>query len=190
MAELLIRLRRLPHRVVHRLCRQRALKALRRRPRFGSVLVVCRGNICRSPFAAALLRPALSRNRVRVNSVGLTAPGRPSPPEAVAAAARHGVDLSVHRSQLMTAESVRAADLIVVMDLTQRDEICERFGRTERDVLLLGDLDPQPIETRMIRDPVRQPLAVFEHTYTRIERCVRELARAITTAGRDARPTR
>jgi len=168
------------------MCRQRALKALRRRPRFGCLLVVCRGNICRSPFAAALLRPALSRSRVRVDSVGLTAPGRPSPPEAVAAAARHGVDLSVHRSQLVTAENVRAADLIVVMDLTQRHEICARFGRTERDVLVLGDLDPQPIETRVIRDPMRQPLAVFEQTYARIERCVRELARAITAVRPEA----
>jgi len=104
----------------------------------------------------------------------------------VAAALRHGVDLSVHRSQLVTAEAARAADLIVVMDLTQRHEICVRFGRTERDVLVLGDLDPQPIETRMIRDPVRQPLAVFEQTYARIERCVRELARAITAVRPEA----
>ena len=185
MAELLARLRRVPRRVVHRLCRQRALNALRRRPRFGSLLVVCRGNVCRSPFAAALLR-RLSRNQVQVDSVGFTAPGRPPPPEAVTAAARHGVDLSVHRSQLVTAEAARAADLIDVMDLTQRHEICIRFGRTERDVLVLGDLDPQPIETRIIRDPVRQPLAVFEQTYARIERCVRELARAITAVRPEA----
>ncbi|PYO77621.1 MAG: hypothetical protein DMD67_06310 [Gemmatimonadetes bacterium] len=166
MTELLTQLRGVPRRVFHRLYRQRALRALRSRPRVTSLLVICRGNSCRSPFAAALLDRALSRQQ--------------PPPEAVAAAARHGVDLSVHRSQRVTAESVRAADLIVVMDLTQRHEICVRFGRTERDVLVLGDLDPQPIETRRIRDPVRQPLAVFEQTYARIERCVRELTRAVT----------
>src|SRR2546422_3228666 len=106
------------------MCRQRALKALRRRPRFGCLLVVCRGNICRSPFAAALLRPALSRSRVRVDSVGLTAPGRPSPPEAVAAAARPGGGLSGHRAQLLAAENVRAGDPLVVIDLTQPHPIC------------------------------------------------------------------
>ena len=182
VAELLTQLRRVPHRVLHRLRRQRALTALRRRPRVTSLLVVCRGNVCRSPFAAALLC-RLSRHRVRVSSVGFTAPGRPSPAEAVAAALRHGVDLSVHRSQLLTAEAVRAADVIVVMDLIQRNEICARFRRTERDVLVLGDLDPQPVETRRIRDPVRQPLAVFEQTYARIERCVRELVRVIHRDG-------
>ena len=185
MTELLTRLRGVPHRVLRRLCRHRALKALRRRP-FTSLLVVCRGNICRSPFAAALLRRELSRKRVRVDSGGFTPPGRQPPPEAVAAATRHGVDLSGHRSQRVTADSVRAADLIVVMDLTQRYEICVRFGRTEQGVLVLGDLDPQPMETRRIHDPVRQPLAVFEQTYARIERCVRELARAVTAATGDA----
>lgn len=186
MTELLTRLRGVPRRVFHRLYRQRALKALRSRPRVTSLLVVCRGNICRSPFAAALLRRALSRKRVRVESGGFTPPRRPPPPEAVAAAARHGVDLSTHRSQRLTVESVRAADLIVVMDLTQRYEICVRFGRTEEDVLVLGDLDPQSIEARRIRDPVKQPLAVFEQTYARIERCVREVARAIPVAGPNA----
>jgi len=186
VTELLTQLRRVPRRVFHRLYRQRALKALRSRPRVTSLLVICRGNSCRSPFAAVLLDRAVSRHRVRVDSAGFATPGRPPPPEAVVAAARYGVDLSMHRSQRVTAERVRAVDLIVVMDLTQRHEICVRFGRAERDVLVLGDLDPQPIESRRIRDPVRQPLAVFLQTYARIERCVRELARAIAAVKPDA----
>jgi protein-tyrosine-phosphatase len=69
------------------------------------------------------------------------------------------------------------------MDLAQRREICDRFGRTVRDVLVLGDLDPQAIDTRTIRDPVNQPRAVFEESYARIERCVRALERAIGPLG-------
>jgi len=127
----------------------------------------------------ALLRRALSRKDVGVASAGFMGPGRPAPPEAVAAAAHYGVDLSAHRSQLLTADHARGADLIVVMDPSQRREICDRFGRLERDVLVLGDLDPQLIDTRAIRDPVNQPRDVFEESYARIERCVRELERAI-----------
>jgi protein-tyrosine-phosphatase len=89
------------------------------------------------------------------------------------------VDLSAHRGKPLTPDSVRGADVIVVMNPTQRRAICDRFGRARRDVLLLGDFDPQPIDTRAIRDPVDQPLEVFEETYARIERCVRELGRAI-----------
>ncbi|PYP71945.1 MAG: protein tyrosine phosphatase [Gemmatimonadetes bacterium] len=179
MAELLSRLRRIPDRVLHPLRRQRVLDALRRRPRLTSLLVVCHGNICRSPFAAALLRRASARNGVRVDSAGFLGPGRPPPPEAVAAAARHGVDLSAHRSQFVTADRVRLANLIVVMDPTQGREIRDRFGRAGRDVLVLGDLDPEPIDTSTIQDPLHQPPRVFAETYARIERCVRELERAI-----------
>lgn len=178
MAELLSQLHQVPDRMLHSLRRRRALQRLRRR-RPASLLVVCHGNICRSPFAAALLRPSLSQTGMRVDSAGFMGPGRPPPPEAVVAAARHGVDISAHRSQPLIADNVRAADLIVVMAPPQRREICDRFGRAERDVLVLGDLDPKPIDARAIRDPVNQPLEVFEQTYARIERCLRELERAI-----------
>jgi protein-tyrosine phosphatase len=179
MAELLRYLRRLPGRVLHAVHRRLAYKALRGRRRPASVLLACYGNVCRSPFAAALLRPASVQYGVHIDSAGFGRPGRPSPATAVAVAARYGVDLSTHRSELLTANRVRAADLIVVMDPTQGREICNRFGRARRDVVVLGDLDPQPLETRTIRDPMEQPFEVFEETFARIERCVRQLARVI-----------
>jgi protein-tyrosine-phosphatase len=74
---------------------------------------------------------------------------------------------------------VYAADLILVMDTTQRWAIRALFGRSSHDVLVLGDLDSEPIETREIRDPVEQPREVFELSYSRIERCVGELIRAV-----------
>jgi len=76
-------------------------------------------------------------------------PARPSPPEAVAAAARYGVDLPAHRSELLSVDSARAADLIVVMDPGQRRRVCDRVGRSEHDVLVLGDLDPEPVASRL-----------------------------------------
>jgi protein-tyrosine-phosphatase len=188
VAELLLRLRRTPDRALHPLRRRRVLEALRRRAPVlhtpAVVLVVCYGNICRSPFAAAVLSRALGgmRGAARVESAGLIAPPpprRPAPPHAVTAAARHGVDLASHRSRVITADLVHSADLIVVMDTTQRREICDRFGRLPRDVIVLGDLDPEPIDTRRIDDPVDQGLDVFEASYARIERCVGELARAL-----------
>jgi len=179
LAELVTQLRRAPDRLLHGWRRRRLREMLRRRPPPATLLVVCHGNVCRSPFAAALLRPSLSRKGVRVESAGFVYSGRPSPPEAVTAAARYGVDLSTHRSKLLTVDSVRPASLIVVTDPAQGREICARFGRGDGDVLVLGDFDPQPIESRKIRDPVNQPLTVFEETYARIERCIRELERAI-----------
>src|SRR2546421_2655421 len=180
---LLTRLRRVPDQLLHGARRRAALAALagaERAPE--SVLVICNGNIFRSPFAAAVLRRALELRglgRVRVDSAGFAGPGRASPADAIAAAARRGVDLASHSSQLVMADLVRAADLIVVMDGLQRRMICERFGRSPRAVLLLGDFDPLGVASRAIEDPVEQGPGVCATVYARIERCVEELAQAL-----------
>lgn len=69
------------------------------------------------------------------------------------------------------------------MDAAQRREICDRLGRTVRDVLVLGDPDPRTLDVRPIRDPMGQPRAVFEEAYARIARCVQEVERAIGELG-------
>jgi hypothetical protein len=56
-----------------------------------------------------------------------------------------------------------------------------RQFRRRAGVLLLGDLDPGPIRTRAIRDPVEQPVQVFREVYARIDRCLEELVRALPT---------
>src|SRR2546421_9572519 len=136
---LLNRISRVPDRLLHNGRRRAALATLAGAERVpASLLVICNGSIFRSPFAAAVLRRALELRglgRVRVDSAGFAGPGRPTPPDAVAAAARRGVDLTSHSSQLVMADLVRAADLIVVMDAMQRRMICERFGRSPRGVL-------------------------------------------------------
>jgi len=180
----LTRLRGAPGWLLHRLRRRRALEALRRRPAPAAVLVVCHGNICRSPFAAALLAAEFAPAGVRVDSAGFIVPNRRCPPAAVTVAARRGVDLSGHRSNLLTADVAHSADLIVVMAPAQGNAIHDRFGRLYRDILVLGDLDPTSIATRVIRDPVDQGTEVFEESYARIERCVAELVRVLGVAER------
>jgi hypothetical protein len=52
--------------------------------------------------------------------------------------------------------------------------------------VVLGDLDPLPIRQRTIQDPWGASDAVFEDSYSRIERCVRELARTLGASARAA----
>ncbi len=182
MLDLLVRVRRTPDRLLHPLRRRKALEAMRGRHRPATVLAVCHGNICRSPFAAALLGRELAGFGIAVQSAGFLGFNRPPPAEAMAAAARHGVDLSNHRSRLVTTELVRTSDLIVVMDQAQRRLVCERFGRRPIDVVVLGDFDPVPVEMRTVRDPVNESRAVFDEVYERIQRCVRQLAGVLGSA--------
>ena len=174
------RFRTAPERVLHPLRRKDALRALRRVGWPRTILVVCHGNICRSPFAAGILSRSLGPGGTLVDSAGFIGPGRPVPAEGHTIAARRGIDLSTHRSRFLTPDLVQAAELIVVMEPGQRREICGRFGRLPREVIVLGDLDPARIETREIYDPVDQPLAAFEESYARIERCARALVEAVS----------
>jgi len=172
-------LRHTPDRLLHARRRREARARLAaRRPT--SVLVICHGNICRSPFAAALLARELAPMGIPVTSAGFIGAGRPAPREAIAAAAAYDIDLSCHRSQPVHPDLVRSAELVVVMDQAQGRTMGARFGRQPRDIMLLGDLDPAPIERRAMPDPVTRPLVEFESCYERIARCVQEMVRALT----------
>ncbi|HEX8692834.1 MAG TPA: hypothetical protein VF746_10465 [Longimicrobium sp.] len=176
------RARHAPDRLLHPWRRAAALARVRAEPLPESVLFVCTGNIYRSPYAAAALErclPGALRAAVRVSSAGFVGPGRPPPEPAVRVAARRSVDLSAHRSSLITAERVRAAALVVVMDPRHASALRARFGPAALRVELLGDFDPQPIDTRAVRDPWGAGDDVLEASYGRVERCVGALARAM-----------
>lgn len=182
LRNLLVRVRHTPDRLLQPLRRRKAIEGLRTRARPKTVLVVCHGNICRSPVAGALLARGLAPLGIEVESAGFIGFNRPAPPEAIAAAERHAINLTTHRSRLVTAAMARTTDLIVVMDPAQRQLLRERYGCSKTAVLVLGDLDPAPLETRTIRDPVEQKQDVFDKVYERIARCAREL---VTILARD-----
>ncbi len=161
--------------MLHGWRRGRVRRRLARRPPPRAILFVCHGNICRSPYAAAVARQVLGP-AVAIDSAGFIGPDRPSPPEAAAVARERGVDLGAHRSQLVADPLVAAAGLIVVMDPAQRRRIVRRSPGSRGSVVLLGDLDPEPITRRAIPDPVDRPPEVFRSTFDRIERCVQDLA--------------
>ncbi len=187
-----VRLRRLaravrhtPDRLLHRRRRLRELARIRARGLPRTILFVCHGNICRSPYAAAAyaaLLPEQAPERSGIDSAGFVGPGRPPPTEAIQSAAKRGLDLTSHRSKLMTLESVGAAELVVVMDARQQREVCRLYGRSVTSVLVLGDLDPEPIDTRAIRDPWGQSEEVFDSSYARIDRCLRAFVEAAGAA--------
>jgi protein-tyrosine phosphatase len=92
------------------------------------IVVVCTGNLNRSPFAAALLARSLP-DRFAVSSGGFAAADRPSPQRMIDAAAEHGIDLSKHRSRRLTVDDVEGADLVLCMDRSHPVRIAELSRR-------------------------------------------------------------
>jgi protein-tyrosine-phosphatase len=165
----------------HAARRRAALAAVSAAPRPRSILVLCQGNLCRSPFAAALLRRQLEHadSALPVVSAGYFKPNLPPPPDAIAAAAARGIDLADHRSQTVSLGLLDAADLVVIMNPDHAHAVRARRARAERRIVVLGDLDPLPIVAREIADPYGRGRAVFDDCYARIDRCVAQLLRAL-----------
>jgi protein-tyrosine-phosphatase len=137
------------------------------------LLFICQGNICRSPFAEALLRVRVGEAIVEFGSAGMMPrPGRPTPAYGLEAAAAYGVDLSAHRSIWLTREKAEAASLLVVFDEITRSAVMDRYPDLNAPLLLLGDL----IGVQHIADPVDGGIDEFRSVYAQIAKAAAELA--------------
>ncbi|MGI2027827.1 low molecular weight protein-tyrosine-phosphatase [Endozoicomonas acroporae] len=88
-------------------------------PMFKNILVVCVGNICRSPTAEYMLKKRFGElgSNITVNSAGLGAlVGKSAADKAAELAASHGIDLTPHVAQQLTASMIHDHDLILVME--------------------------------------------------------------------------
>lgn len=173
-----VEIRHTPDRLLHSARRGRARRAIAGMSPDGSALFICHGNVCRSPFAAAIFarsaRDLTGRDAV-VSSAGFIGPGRQPPAPALAAALRRRIDMTGHRSSLITQARLDAASLVVVMSGAQERALRKSFGPTEATILVLGDLDPLPIRRRTVVDPWGGNAALFDTSYDRIERCNDEI---------------
>jgi protein-tyrosine phosphatase len=144
------------------------------------VLVLCLGNVCRSPYGAVrLAKLADSKGDLEVRSAGLMGHGNPSPDTARLVAASRGLDLEAHRSQLISPELVAWAELLVVMEPGQGKTLETELGAPPERILVLGELDPGSPTSRHIPDPLDRDQAFFQETYERMDRCLEELFRLI-----------
>ena len=130
---------------------------------FQHILVVCTGNICRSPVAAAMLAATLPGRRV--DSAGLGAlVGHGVEPTARELAEADGLDVANHQARQLTEAMLQAADLILVMSEGQRHAVADLAPAALGKTMLLGKwLDGG--KGREIPDPYRKSREAFEHVH-------------------------
>ena len=133
------------------------------------ILMVCVGNICRSPTAEVVLRAQLADDSVVVESAGLAAlSGRAIDPLAESVLQAHGLSGTSHVARQVTRQLIDSADLVLVMEKRHLEVIEGSSLRAIGKTFLLGkwegDID--------IPDPYRRGPDAFLRSYQMIDRAV------------------
>jgi protein-tyrosine phosphatase len=126
-----------------------------------SILVVCVGNVCRSPLGEYLLKQRLPS--VQISSAGLGAlVGNPADEDASAVASARGVSLEGHVARQFEMEVAGQHDLILVMEPRHKQEIAARAPQLLGRVMLFD----QWTGGKGVSDPYRRSRefhqAIFE----------------------------
>ena len=89
------------------------------------ILMVCLGNICRSPLAEGLLAAKLPRNNFFVDSAGTGGYhiGREPDHRSIATAKKNGLDISQQKARKFTTQDFEDFDYIFVMDNSNYDDV-------------------------------------------------------------------
>ena len=136
-----------------------------------NILVLCTGNVCRSPLAAAMLRQRLAergRTDIEVVSAGTAAAdGEPASEGSYLVALEHGIDLSAHAARMLRREHVDAADLIFGMSEHHVQRAAE-LGATGR-AHLLGSYAGKRGRDAIVEDPFGGDLREYRTTYAQLD---------------------
>src|SRR5690606_23891543 len=140
-----------------------------------TMLLVCSGNTCRSAMAEGIARQMLAEQRgiapedlepagLRVISAGAFAtPGMPAAPEAVEALGKSGIDLSSHRSRVLTPELIHEADVIDCMTQSHMDAVLRLVPSAAGKTMLLAP-------TGDVADPIGSGLTAYQRCAELIRR--------------------
>ena len=131
---------------------------------FNKILVVCVGNICRSPTGEALLKKLLPHKDIR--SAGVQAlVGHVADEQAKKVALIRGVEMQEHVAAQLDIQMCQEADLILVMETSHINAVENICPTVRGKVMLFG----QWLSNKEIADPYRQSDDMFELVYQQIE---------------------
>lgn len=131
---------------------------------FDSILVVCTGNICRSPIGERYLQKMLPGKKIGSAGVGALK-DHAADESAASIAMKHSLSLEGHKGKQFTSSLARQYDLILAMEQSHIEQISRIAPEARGKTMLFG----QWIGKRDIPDPYRKSEEAFSSVYDLIE---------------------
>ncbi|MCL6265643.1 low molecular weight protein-tyrosine-phosphatase [Flagellimonas myxillae] len=145
------------------------------------VLMVCLGNICRSPLAEGILKSKVDENLVFVDSAGTAGyhVGNRPDERSIAVAQNHGINISHQTCRKFEASDFDEFDLIYAMDLSNFSNILKlaRHPEDEKKVKLL--LDEVDLGFNEVPDPYYGGPDGFENVYQMVDLACESIAKKL-----------
>lgn len=148
-----------------------------------SILFVCKGNICRSPFAEYFASKYFSvSNSLLYYSAGIKVEyPKPPPIEAIVSARNFGIDLDGHMSREINYNLVEKYDVIIVMETWQYNYLNKIYQEFRNKIFCLplfesyNEMSYSSYNLYNIKDPYGKNVAEFDESFSRIKRCLEGL---------------
>lgn len=145
------------------------------------ILMVCLGNICRSPLAEGILKSKLPKNKFIVDSAGTAAYhiGSKPDPRSIAVAKKYGIDITNLRGRQFTKQDFTDFELIYAMDTSNFSHIV-KMARNEDDIakvkLILNEISQ---EDASVPDPYYGGDQGFENVYQMLDAACEKIAQKL-----------
>ncbi|ERS03604.1 protein-tyrosine-phosphatase [Acinetobacter sp. COS3] len=131
-----------------------------------NILVVCVGNICRSPMAEYFLKADYPN--LHIESAGISGLiGHPADEKAILCMHQLNIDMGAHVAKKLNAEHLKNADLVLVMSHNQQKHIEQTWPFAKGKVFRLGHW-----QNKNVPDPYQHDQTFFDHTCQLIQDCV------------------
>ncbi|WP_421807032.1 low molecular weight protein-tyrosine-phosphatase [Flagellimonas sp.] len=145
------------------------------------VLMVCLGNICRSPLAEGILRSKVDSDKVLVDSAGTAGYHIGNPPHnrSIAVARKYGLDISHQRCRKFSRSDFLEFDLIYVMDQSNFSDVAHLASNAQeaqKVKLLLSEVD---LDLQEVPDPYHGGDDGFENVYQMVDQACEAIAKKL-----------
>ncbi|RYC52918.1 low molecular weight protein-tyrosine-phosphatase [Flagellimonas olearia] len=145
------------------------------------VLMVCLGNICRSPLAEGILKSKVDSNKVFVDSAGTAGyhVGNAPDQRSIDVARKHGLDIGFQKCRRFSEMDFTEFDWIYVMDRSNLSNVMDLAKNTEEMNKVKLLLDEVNLGIKEVPDPYYGGVGGFEDVYQMIDMACEAIAKKL-----------